>query len=277
MNQIVAVYNFKGGVGKTTSSYYLSKVWSEKYRVLVIDADPQCNLTNLYKSKSGPLSKENQTLFDYIVNFLHDRIPIVKPVEVSNNLHYIPGNYLMIDLESNYQFLEFGLSILHKFFNHIKKDYDLVVVDCPSYFGKTVKYVLGNVDHVIIPATPDIFSIKGILEMLKQLKNIPKNRPIHLLGIFFNRFRREYIYHRKIMALSKRLFRGLLIEKSVRTSVKINEMVEEKSVNKTEENPSHVVKDYEIIGKAITDRLKRKQNGTKKSELKPRLRTVSAE
>ncbi len=53
MTQIITLYNHKGGVSKTTTTYHLAYAFAESMnmRVLLVDADPQCNLTELCLSK----------------------------------------------------------------------------------------------------------------------------------------------------------------------------------------------------------------------------------
>ena len=54
MTQIITLYNHKGGVSKTTTTYHLAYALAEHLgkKVLVVDADPQCNLTELCLSRT---------------------------------------------------------------------------------------------------------------------------------------------------------------------------------------------------------------------------------
>ena len=51
MSQTIAVYNFKGGVGKTSTTLSLAHSWSQSFKVLIIDCDAQANLS---QALNGP-------------------------------------------------------------------------------------------------------------------------------------------------------------------------------------------------------------------------------
>jgi len=219
MSNVIAIYNFKGGVGKTTSAFNLACGWSRRFKVLAIDCDPQCNLSNALILNC----QSKQNIYSYLKGYVHNSIPTIEPIKVNGRLDLIPGHYNMIELESNSQYIEFGPVFLQRFLERVKINYDIVLIDCPSYFGKTVKAVLNCSDSLLIPATPDVFSLKGAMKLLKQVKIMERTKPLNVLGIFLNRFRRNYLYHRKMALVAKRIFGSVLITKTVRNAVQINE------------------------------------------------------
>ena len=248
IEKTIAIYNFKGGVGKTTSAYNLACGWSKKYKVLVIDCDPQCNLTNTIL----PNHKGKNSVYAYLREFVHNSIPSIEPIKINSKLHIIPGHYNMIDLESNNQFIEFGTIMMQRFLKQIKADYDIVLLDCPSYFGKTVKSVIANVDGLLIPATPDIFALKGAMKLMKHIKELKRSQKLNVFGIFLNRFKKDLIYHRKIRVVAKRIFGSLILPQIIRNSVRIGETTDPRFVRDEDDNPQNdVVNDFLALGEMI--------------------------
>ncbi len=251
MAHIISVYNFKGGVGKTTSVYHLAFNWASAYKILIVDCDPQKNLTSSLLRNT----QDKQTIFNYTSAFLHNSQPEIKPEVVSPNIHIIPGDHRVVDLESNNQFIEFGLGIIQKMLFSISSRYDLIILDCPSYFGKTVKYFLGNSEYLLIPATPDSFSLRGVLELIRQLKGMEKVRKLHILGMFYNRYRGHFLHHRKMRVLARRIFGNMYIDSPIRNTVKISESIDKKGFFDQQIAESHLDTDYERLGVKIIEKL----------------------
>ncbi len=251
MAHTIAIYNFKGGVGKTTSSYHLAFNWANEFRTLLIDCDPQKNLTSALVKNVG----ERHTIFNYITSFLHNAPYQIEPIKATPNLHIIPGDHRMVDLESNNQFIEFGLGIIQKMLQYVSPKYDLIIMDCPSYFGKTVKYFIGNSAHLLVPATPDSFSLRGVTELLRQLKEIDKVRRLNVLGIFFTRYRSNFKHHQKIREIATRIFGHLYLDRPIRNTVRVSESLDTNGYYNREEEMHNLIHDYQKLSNKVVERL----------------------
>lgn len=218
MSNTVAIYNFKGGVGKTTTSLNLGYSWSKSFKVLLIDFDPQCNLTNALSVES-----HTHTLYDYVKTILHDHTLEVNPVEVTPYLHLIPGNYAMVNAESNNQFISFGSTIIKKLLWAVQKDYDFIIIDCPTNFGVLVKAILASAKSILIPAVADSFSITGVQKLLTYLAAVDQNYSLNVLGVFFNMFNKNLNLTQEKYAEAKATFADLIIDKTISRSIKVGE------------------------------------------------------
>ncbi len=218
MSKIISIYNFKGGVGKTTSTVNLAYSWARNFKVLVVDCDPQINLTqSLTKNTSSP------SLHDAMRTVLHNQEVPVNFEQITSYLHLLRGDYKMIDMESNNQFITFGPSLVERMMRPIREEYDLIILDLPSYFGKVVQSFVVNSDALVIPAIPDNFSMAGVQKLLNYLANIERNYKLSVLGIFFNQMRVNTIHHRKIMSEAKEVLGDLVVDQFVRESIRISE------------------------------------------------------
>lgn len=250
MGNSIAVYNFKGGVGKTTTSMNLGYSLSRSFKVLLIDCDPQCNLTN---ALGGPTN--TSTIFHYLKHLLHHQTPTrIKPHEVTHYLHLIPGDYALTQIESNNHFITFGDSFIEKLLHLLKRDYDIILLDLPNHFGLLVKSILSHVDSMLIPAIPDSFSIHGIEKLLLYLYKIERDNPLNVLGIFFNLYRENLIHHKKKYEEAVEKFGSLILQTRVNNSIKVSETTDlGKSIIKIDPNNKSAI-DFlnlsnEVIGK----------------------------
>ncbi len=187
----VCFFNNKGGVGKTTlacniASYIATKL---SYRVLVVDADPQCNSTQLiidpddldkmYQVKKIKNPSSPQTLFDVLQPIAQGDSSIaedIHPLLGSRNrfkVDLIPGHPRLATLEDllSQAWVNFGGGDLggarktnwnSELTTSISERYDLVFFDVGPSLGALNRSVLVGVDYFVTPMGCDIFSLAGI-------------------------------------------------------------------------------------------------------------------
>ncbi len=269
MANIIAVYNFKGGVGKTSTTLSLAHSWSRAYKVLAIDCDPQCNLSQ--SLLDSEYNQQEHNLYQLTSKFLHNSIPEVNPIKINPYLDLIQGDFKMSSLESNSQFISFGQTITYGLLSTVRNKYDLILLDFPTHFGITVKSFIANIDSILIPAIPDSFSTTGFKQLLTYLADIEKEKPIDILGIFFNQYRKNTLYHRSVVQKAEKELGELILKQKIRESVRVSEAHQfSKSIYSVTEE-SNVAEDFlklseEVIGRLNTfdvnmalDRIKAKE------------------
>ena len=184
--KVVSVINYKGGVGKTTITANLaSEMANRKKRVLVIDLDPQTNLTFSYMKVEKWKSdyEKNRTIkywFDSIIDGTKP-VPTFKELIIKQKgVDLICSHLGLIDVDIELAAgLSSGTSRQHrinyiKTFSYIKnelinleEEYDIVLFDCPPNFSIVTKNALIASNYYIVPAKMDYLSTLGI----NQLKN----------------------------------------------------------------------------------------------------------
>lgn len=217
MSHSIAIYNFKGGVGKTTTAINLGISWSRSFKVLLIDFDPQSNLSN-----SISISRSRQTTYSVVKNILHDHPLNLEPTEITPYLHLIHGDFLMTEFESNNQFISFGSSIIGDLLAQVKNQYDFIIMDCPTNFGVLVKSIIGSSQNILIPAVADNFSITGIQQLMTYLAASNNDR-LNILGIFFNMYNRQLKLSQDKLNDAKRKFGHMILDNTVSRSIKVGE------------------------------------------------------
>lgn len=164
----IAMSNEKGGVAKTTSTLSLGAALAElNHRVLLIDLDPQANLSLALGLETG---EAEITSANVLVENAALRTAIRKS-EV-NNLDLVPSN---ARIESAEQFLPMRsnyLSTLRSAIDNASLSYDYILVDCPPALGAITLNAISAVDLLIIPTQAEYFSAYALRNMMGSIRRV---------------------------------------------------------------------------------------------------------
>ncbi|PPJ49170.1 plasmid partitioning protein RepA [Rhizobium sp. KAs_5_22] len=182
--QVIAVVNFKGGSGKTTTAAHLAQFLAlSGYRVLAIDLDPQASLTALYGIQ--PELDEKPSFYEAI-RYDEGRRSIDEIIQSTNfpNLDIVPANLELQEYE-----YETPLAMQRKdsmqgklFYTRIGSAlaevddrYDVVVIDCPPQLGYLTLTALTAATSVLITVHPQMLDIMSMSQFLLMLGSILKS------------------------------------------------------------------------------------------------------
>lgn len=182
--KIISVANIKGGVGKTSVCSAMAAGLAEKgYKVLLIDSDPQTNLTMCFLQEQPD---EIPSLY-HVCNQMRDFDEV--KISISDSIDLVPGDFALCNADM--QFLKAGrLKILQKAIGNLDSKYDFLVIDTPPNMGILSLNALIASNYVVVPMAADTFSLKGI-RLLKQTldevsEEIGKTLPV--AGILLTRY-----------------------------------------------------------------------------------------
>lgn len=216
--QIVTFINMKGGVGKTNLTkeigYYLAK--ERKKKILLVDLDPQSNLTqSFFKKYHFKLSNDIENLGDLIdledpentnenssITFKEENSTSVEPilteasiqklfspgkvksltkedciVKLDDHLDIIPGTLKAMFLERNSNIENH----LHNYIDNLKlrEEYDYIFIDSPpTYSNYTIAAIISS-DFYITPSKPDAYSVLGIQMLHEAVEQIKDHQQVY--------------------------------------------------------------------------------------------------
>jgi chromosome partitioning protein len=171
MTRVIAVYNQKGGVAKTTTCVNLSAYLAlEGKRVLLIDFDPQANAS----SGVGHPAKLNEPSIYHGLFGLAEPEALIKPT-IFYNYHLIPSSQhlagALIELvnipEREYK--------LKQFIDKIRDRYDYIFIDMPPSLSLLTINGLVAADEIVIPVQSHYFSMEGLSQLLEIIDLVHKN------------------------------------------------------------------------------------------------------
>ena len=194
--RIIAILNGKGGVGKTTTTINLgTALWLLGRRVLLIDADPQCNLT-LTMDRTAYGMKEG-TLYEWMTDEDYDQEGHFLPTYTKyDGLDYVPAsmqmeslNTWLINQTKREDYLSDRLSLL-------RPHYDYVLIDCaPAIESLLNTNVLVAADAIIVPTRTDLFGMQSQSLMQERIQEIRKKfrKDLPILGYLLTQYERTRI------------------------------------------------------------------------------------
>ena len=179
---IISVANQKGGCGKTTTVANLGSVLAEKHKVLLIDMDPQGNLTTHFGIDK---SKLKSTIYDVMLTGGLESTILRK-----DNLDIVPS---MIDLAGAEVELNGKIGreyILDNELKRVSKKYDFILIDTPPSLGIFTLNSLVASDYVLIPVQAEFFALEGLTQLMRVIKlvNFRLSRNVKLIGLLLTMF-----------------------------------------------------------------------------------------
>jgi len=250
MCSVFTVINQKGGVAKTTSTFAISSELAKKgLRVLMIDLDPQANLTTIAGLEPKDLEKTIATVF--IAFCQKKRIGIDTVIlELKENLFLAPS---VIDLSAVDTYLQNTMSreyVLKRILAPILPSFDAIFIDCQPSLSLLPLNALACSTDVIIPCSTEYLSYRG-LELIKEtVTDVQEtlNENLKIDGVIATKHEASATHNKKILDLLERNYQVLgVIPKSVKVSDAIYDASSITDVNPTSK-PA-------IAYKAVTEKI----------------------
>lgn len=214
--RIITVANHKGGVGKTTTTASVGSILSSKgYKVLLIDLDPQANLT------VSLLKQEPEDNVYYALTAKAESLPIVG---LTDYLSIVPSSLQLATAEMELTAAISRERILAGLLSPIKDDYDFILIDCPPSLGLLTLNAFTASTEIIIPLVAEVLPFKGLTMINRFTQQVKRslNPDTYILGILLTRW--------ELTNLSKQIEEGLrdeLGDKVFKTKIRKNVTIAE--------------------------------------------------
>ena len=188
-----AILNLKGGVAKTVTTVNMAAILARDYkaRVLLIDADCQCNCTEFFGGAS-----DKGTLADIL------RLPDSYPDPVTfcancirgttvDGVNLIPGDDSLMDLDlSKVELGRVSMNVLRQFVEAANGLYDYILIDCPPSLELLTLNGLCAADSVLIPVQCEYYALEGLSDLMNTVRLVRRslNPKLEIEGVLLTMF-----------------------------------------------------------------------------------------
>ena len=222
MGKAIAIFNQKGGVGKTTTNINLAACLAKKgKKILVLDIDPQGNTTSGLGIEKKALKKSS---YDLMIEDDINAEDVILKTGV-DNLDIIPANVSLSGAEVELAIIRGREKRLKKALNQAKEKYDFIFIDCPPSLGLLTINSLTAVDSVLIPIQCEFYALEGVAQLMNTIEIVRKNlnEKLYVQGVILSMFDGRTNLSVQVVEEVKKYFREKVYKTVIPRNVRLAE------------------------------------------------------
>lgn len=222
MGKAIAIFNQKGGVGKTTTNINLAACLALKgKKVLILDIDPQGNTTSGIGVSKRALKN---TIYNILIDKDYNPKKAIFKTKV-NNLDLIPASVDLAGAEVELVSIEGRERALKKGLDKVRDEYDYIFIDCPPSLGLLTINSLTAVDSVLIPIQCEFYALEGVSQLVSTIELVRKslNPNLKIQGVILSMFDGRTNLSAQVVQEVKKYFGGKVYATVIPRNVRLAE------------------------------------------------------
>ena len=219
MGKIIAVVNQKGGVGKTTSAVNLTAALHDLgMKVLLCDFDPQANATS---GMGVDKRKIKHSIYDVTIN----GIPAEKAIVSTKFGDVLPASSDLAGATVELIGTEHRERQLDMALKEVKKNYDLIFIDCPPSLELLTLNGLCAADAILIPVQCEYYALEGLSDLMNTLRMVKRklNPRLEIFGVALTMFDGRTNFSTQVAQEVRRHFPGKVFASVIPRNVRLAE------------------------------------------------------
>ena len=221
MGKAIAVFNQKGGVGKTTTNVNLSACIGKKgKKILVIDLDPQGNTSSGFGINKQEV---DNTIYEVLLGEVSLKDAIIETE--FENINIVSSATDLAGAEIELTSIENREYILKNAIKEIKDDYDYIFIDCPPSLGMLTINSLVAVDSVLIPIQCEYYALEGVSQLMGTINLVKNslNANLSIQGVVLSMFDGRANLSIQVVEEVKKYFKGSVYTTIVPRNIRLAE------------------------------------------------------
>lgn len=221
MGKTVAVFNQKGGVGKTTTCVNMAAALGAKgKKTLLIDVDPQGNSTS---GVGVDKSEVEYSTYDMLVDDVSARAIMIETE--FKNLFLLPSSINLAGAELELSQKENRNRALKKAIAGLVMEFDYIIIDCPPSLGILSINALVAADTLIVPLQCEYYALEGLSQLVSTVRTIKQhyNERLELEGVLFTMYDSRLKLTQQVIEEVNKYFPNKAYKTMIPRSVKIAE------------------------------------------------------
>ena len=219
MGRIISVVNQKGGVGKTTTAVNLTAALHELgVKVLLCDFDPQANATS---GMGVDKRKIKHSVYDVVI----DQVPVRDAIVSTQFGDVLPASSDLAGAAVELIGVDHRERQLDAALNQVKKDYDLIFIDCPPSLELLTLNGLCASDAILVPVQCEYYALEGLSDLMATLRMVKKkmNPRLDIFGVALTMFDGRTNFSTQVAQEVRRHFPGKVLATSIPRNVRLAE------------------------------------------------------
>ena len=216
MSYTIAISNHKGGVGKTTSAINLGAALQRLgKRVLLIDLDPQANLT-----QSLGIGEQEQTIYGALRG-LHK----LEPLTIMDGLDLVPSTLDLSGAEVELSGEAGREYILKELIDPVTKSYDYILIDSPPSLGLLTINAFTASNEILIPLQAQYLALQGLTKLMEVVDKIKArlNKRLIVGGVFVTQYDKRKVLNRNVVDAIEAHFTSKVYKTHIRDNIALAE------------------------------------------------------
>lgn len=221
MARIITLYNAKGGVGKSTTAQNLGAFLAAMgRRVLLVDVDPQSNMT----SGSGINPRKLDKSIYHVLIGKTSVDSVIKKTGIFS-LDLLPSSSVLAGAAIELVDMRSREYKLKEVLDGIRRKYDFIIIDSPPSLGLLTVNAITAAGKVIIPVQCEYYALEGLADLLRtiQLVNTNLKTRTAIMGALLTMYDRKSRLHRAVGKEIRRKFPGYVFDAIIPRNVSLAE------------------------------------------------------
>ncbi len=256
----ISFVNNKGGVAKTSSTANIGAYLSYSgYKVLLIDSDPQANLTQHFGQYDITISL-NDAYAQVVAKKENIKLPIL---QLTDNLFLSPASGELREMEKALVVENARERVLKKLLRPLESAFDFCLIDCPPSLGLLTDNAIAASDYILLPIAANVFSLNGIKSIVKHFQDLKFDLELSfdILGAFMTNYDSQLTISKATRENVELAFKDKFYSTMIRKNTAIEKAQAEGQDIFKYDRTSHAALDY---GELSNEILKSIQNGQEK-------------